>query len=292
MKKELKIGILAIVVAVASFFVINFLRGKDVLNREMNVTGHFTDVEGLVASAPVQYKGFPVGHVSSIDYRPETDDFAVTCSVRKEYKIATDSRMVIYATSIMGTKGVRIEPGTGSEMVKAGALLETGSEPDLVSSLTAIAGPLVDRLGSTLDTLTVVLNNVNGVLNDQNKASIQASLRHLNSTLASVSSLAASLDGKSEEINAIVDNLKALSEKLNPILETTQGTMANIESISAQLNEADLKNTVNNIGKAVDDIGGTISNLSQPLDSMLNDVDRLVKNINENPKKYIKISIF
>ena len=55
--KEFKIGIFVVTVLVASFFVINYLRGEDIFNREMEIHSTYENVEGLVASAPVNIKG-------------------------------------------------------------------------------------------------------------------------------------------------------------------------------------------------------------------------------------------
>ena len=46
--KEYKIGIFVLAVLLVSFFVINFLRGKDIFNREMTIVSSYNDVEGLV----------------------------------------------------------------------------------------------------------------------------------------------------------------------------------------------------------------------------------------------------
>ena len=53
MNKELKIGTFAVAVLVASFFLINYLRGEDIFNREIEVYAEFADLQGLVESAPV-----------------------------------------------------------------------------------------------------------------------------------------------------------------------------------------------------------------------------------------------
>ena len=53
MSKELKIGVFAVTVLVASFFMLNYLRGEDIFNREIEVSSRFEKLEGLVASAPV-----------------------------------------------------------------------------------------------------------------------------------------------------------------------------------------------------------------------------------------------
>ena len=55
--KEFKIGIFVVTVLVASFFLINYLRGEDIFNNEIELISRYDDVEGLVASAPVYIKG-------------------------------------------------------------------------------------------------------------------------------------------------------------------------------------------------------------------------------------------
>lgn len=292
MKKELKIGILAIVVMVVSFFVINFLRGKDVFNKENVFIGRFSDVEGLVASAPVQLRGYAAGHVQAVNYCPETDDFEVVCSVKKEFKVPQDSRIVIYSTSIMGTKGVRIECGSSDTLASSGDTLQSTSETDLISTLSASITPLVGKLGSTLDSLQNVVSNVNAVLGETNRKSLESSLKHLNRTLASAEELAAALGGKSDEVNRIVENLSQLSEKLSPIADSAQSTLKNIDAITGQLNEADLKGAVSNVSEVAQSLGKTVKEVEEPLNSLLDDVDDLVKSIKENPKKYIKVTIF
>ena len=72
--KELKIGVFVVTVLTASFFLINYLRGKDIFNREMEICARYDDVEGLVASAPVYIKGFKAGKVVSVVYDHETDE--------------------------------------------------------------------------------------------------------------------------------------------------------------------------------------------------------------------------
>ncbi len=66
--KELKIGVFVVAVLIGAFFVINYLRGKDILDREMELVSRYDNVEGLVASAPVYIKGYKAGKVSSVSY--------------------------------------------------------------------------------------------------------------------------------------------------------------------------------------------------------------------------------
>ena len=79
--KELKIGFFVVLVLVVSFFVINYLRGKDIFNNEIDLVGQFENVEGLAESAPVFIKGYKAGKVTEVTYQPSKGTFKVVCSV-------------------------------------------------------------------------------------------------------------------------------------------------------------------------------------------------------------------
>lgn len=299
--KELKIGIFVVVVLVATFFIINFLRGEDIFNRSIDLKARYDNVEGLVASAPVYIKGYKAGTVSAVEYLPEEDVFEVTCSVPKEFNVPADSRLIIYGVDIMGGKGVKVEQGTASEGAGDGDLLQGGYEPDLMSSLGAGVGPLLTRLNSTLDSLSVTVGSVNDMLGEKNRASLAHSLKHLERTLANAEEISAAVGGKSAELTAFIDNLNALSLKFNEIAGNADALVADIDSIAVQLGEADIRGMVASLRSLLDNLqnpdgslGKLMSNDSMygNIDSLLADVDALVQEIKKNPKKYIKISIF
>ena len=95
LNREFKIGCFVLTVLAVSFFVINFLRGKDIFNREISIAASYDNVEGLVPSDPVYIKGYKAGSVSSVEYNPETDRFDVICSVLKKFRIPADSKMTL-----------------------------------------------------------------------------------------------------------------------------------------------------------------------------------------------------
>ena len=85
--KELKIGIFVIVVLAVSFVIINFLREKDLFNRQMEISSVYQDVQGLTLSAPVYIKGYKAGSVTDIAYDGVSGHFTVTCSVAKGFML-------------------------------------------------------------------------------------------------------------------------------------------------------------------------------------------------------------
>ena len=299
--KELKIGIFVVVVLTASFFMINYLRGEDIFNREYKVTGKYENVEGLVPSAPVFIKGFKAGKVTEVNYMTEEGEFEVVCSVSSSFPVPTDSKMVIYAVDLMGGKGVKIALGEAEESAEDGAQLETAFEAGLVDELGASIKPLLAKVGNTLDSLSVLVSGVNSMLSDENVRRIEGTLANVEKTMASVKGIAATINGKSAELEAFMDNLSAFSGKLEGLAEKVDTTITGFNGVVDQLNESDIKGLVSSFKELVENINdpdGSINKLMKDdsvynsVDSLLNDVNILVKKIQENPKKYLKISVF
>ena len=299
--KELKIGVFVVVVLTASFFLINYLRGEDIMNREIELVSQYDNVEGLVASAPVFIKGYKAGKVSEVVYQPESGNFKVTCSIKKEFAIPEDSRMTIYAVDIMGGKGVRIDLGSSDDMAKDGDMLQPAFEPGLMDGLSAGIGPLLDKVNHTLDSLGVTVSGVNRVLSEKNTASISRTVAHLERTMADVSQVVANVEGKSKELDQFVDALSAFAGKLDGLAAKVDTTMTGVKDFVGTLNESDIDSLVVSFRELLENINdhnGTIGKLLNDgsvydsVDSLLNDVDTLVRKIQENPKKYIRISVF
>ena len=299
--KELKIGIFVVVIMTASFFLINYLRGEDIFDNEYEVVGRYDNVEGLVASAPVYIKGYKAGKVSEVNYVTDSGNFEVICSISKDFQVPNDSKMVIYATDVMGSKAVKIDFGQADRLAQDGDLLASGFEQGLLDGLGASIQPLIAKVGNTLDSLSVLVSGVNKVLSESNVRSIEGTLANLESTMSNVKSITAVIDGRSSELDAFVADLAAFSGKFEGIAEKIDSTMTGVNSVVGQLDESDLKGLVSSFKSLVDNVNdpdGSINKLMKDdsvynsVDSLLNDVNILVKKIQENPKKYLKISVF
>lgn len=299
--KELKIGIFAVVVIVVSFFVINYLRGKDIFNKEITVVSRFDNVEGLVASAPVMIRGYKAGMVSSVEYLPEDDVFEVKCSVDKSFRIPKDSKMTIYSTSIMGGKGIMIESGSSDTLSVNGTMLQGDSQKDLVETLSGGIEPLITSLGDTLDELKTAVANVNSILDEDTTSDIKKAVSELRSTMKNVKVLTDTLRNSSPELSAFVASLASVSSQLESIADKADKVMGSAGNVVGQLEEADIDGLVKSVKDLSDKIqspDGTVGKLLNEndvynsADSLINQINDLVSKIKENPKKYLKISVF
>ncbi len=301
MKKELKTGILAVVVLLATFLVINFLRGKDIFNKEYELVSFYDDVQGLLPSSPVYIKGFKAGTVSDVSYNREKDGFDVVCSISRDFPVPEDSRMTIYSADLMGGKAIRIDCGESSVQAADGASLEPAVSPDMLSSIAAGIEPLISKGYEVLDNLDSALTNLNLTMSEENRAAFRSIMKNVDRTMKEVETIASTVGGRSEEIDSFILNLDSLSVQLSAAVAKADTAITEAGEVTAQLNAADIKGLVSSFNSLLEKIQnseGTLGKLvnedsvHDSLDSLISDVSSLVRKIEENPKKYIRISVF
>lgn len=299
--REFKIGFFVLSVLLVSFFVINFLRGKDIFNREMSLVASYGNIDGLVPSDPVYVRGFKAGSVSSIEYNSGTGLFDVTCSVLKKFSIPDDSRMTIYSRDIMGGKAVRIDMGKSVSCVCDGDRLEASVQPDMLASLSEQMSPLLAKVTKTAENMDSITVAVNSILCEENRSDIRKIIVRLERTAAEAEKISAAIGGKSDELSGFIGNISALSSRLDSLAIGAGKSMSDINSMTAALDSADIAGLIVSfkcLVESLQDPDGTIGRLAtdgdiyDSLNSLVTDADSLLVKIQKNPKKFIRISLF
>lgn len=301
MKKELKIGILALAVLAATFLVINFLRGKDLLDREYELVSFFDDVQGLMPSSAVYIKGYKAGTVSEVSYDREKSGFDVVCVVSRDFAVPADSRMTIYSADLMGGKAIRIDPGQSANMAGDGDYLTPAVSPDMLSSIAAGIEPLISKGSDVLTNLDNALTNLNLTLSEENRVALGNIMKNLDKAVAEIESIAGTIEGRTSDLDAFISDLATLSSSLDSIVAKADSTVSDINDISSQVAAADLAGVVASLNSLLDKMqssDGTVGKLInddtvyKSVDSLVTNISRLVGKIEENPKKYLRISVF
>ena len=207
MKKELKIGILAVAVLVATFFVINFLRGKDLWNKEYELSSTYEDVQGLLPSSPVYIKGYKAGTVTEVTYSKEKGAFDVLCTISRDFPVPEDSRMTIYSADLMGGKAIRIDMGKSPNPAEDGAVLTPSVSPDMLSSIAAGIEPLISKGSDVLDNLDNALTNLNLTLSEENRESLRNIMENLDRTIAEIEQIVGTVEDRKDDIDSFIANL-------------------------------------------------------------------------------------
>ena len=113
--------------------------------------------------------------------------------------------------------------------------------------------------------------------------------------------VAKTIDGRSAELDSFILNLAKLSESFNGIAAKVDTTLTGVNSVVGKIDESDIEGVISSFKSLLENMNdpeGTLGRLLvddsvyDSVDSLLKDVDDLVQKIKDNPKKYIKISIF
>ena len=301
MRIEVKTGLYAVIIIAATLFIVEFLRGKDIFSKNNTYYIIYPSVDGIEVSTAVTVGGFPAGRISEIQYNRESADYTVQVSISRQFSIPEDSRMVIYSSDILGTKKIKVAAGTSSVPASAGDTLTGGFEADMLSTLAGSISPVAAGLDTLIQNLNTAVTSVNLLLSDSNREQVSALLSTLSSTADDLSVLSGTLRDRSPEISDIILRLNSISAALDSVAASAGNTLANAEEITAGLRDAGLGAAVDSIriltGRLQDPSGSigrliTSDSLYNSITRLSNDLDSLIRGIKEDPKKYIKISVF
>ena len=301
MRIEVKTGLYAVIIIAATLFIVEFLRGKDIFSKNNTYYIIYPSVDGIEVSTAVTVGGFPAGRISEIQYNRESADYTVQVSISRQFSIPEDSRMEIYSSDILGTKKIKVAAGTSSVPASAGDTLTGGFEADMLSTLAGSISPVAAGLDTLIQNLNTAVTSVNLLLSESNREQVSALLSTLSSTADDLSALSGTLRDRSPEISDIILRLNSISAALDSAAASAGNTLANAEEITAGLRDAGLGAAVDSIriltGRLQDPSGSigrliTSDSLYNSITRLSNDLDSLIRGIKEDPKKYIKISVF
>lgn len=302
MKKEVKVGLFAVLVLLAGWGVARFLKGSEIFSNSNTYYAYYDQVGGIQPASYVMLYGVKVGSVANITLDEDpSKGVEVAISVDKRYKIPVDSKAKIFNDGIMGGKAIEIVYGKSSEFIPKGGTIETETGTDLFDMAGSEIDFLNEKISAVVDGLTVTLDSVNKLLaaNTESLTNIMANVdgvtnnvntmlakerEHLEQALASLSKFSKSLGDNSEQVGGIIDNLNKFSGQL-----AEADLVSELEQLVEELNGvlASVKDQNGSVGKLLSD-GHLYDNLTTATDNL----STLLADLKENPHRYINISVF
>ena len=292
-KKEVTIGLCAVVALAVLFFGIEFLKGVNVFKPANFYTASYTNVAGLQVSAPVTLNGLKIGQVREIRYEYDNPGHvAVELSLDKELRVPVGSKAVI-EQDLLGTSTVALHLSDSKEFHKVGNKLigETAA-----GMLDGVSGDLMPKLNAMLPKVDTLLNINRLVANPALQTSItrldditlqlDGTMRSVNRTVGQLPPVVRNVEGITTNVNTITADLAVLSGQLktlpvDSLLDNMMVVSENLKALSAELD-----NPNSTLGALTHDrqLYDNLSAASASLDSLLIDVKR-------NPKRYISIKL-
>jgi hypothetical protein len=302
MKKEVKIGIYAVVILLCAWAGIRFLSGVDVFGRHAIYYAHYEQVNGVQNAAAVMIRGVKIGKVSEIRVSPDDPtSVEVVLSIPRSYRLPVDSEAKIFSTSIMGSKAIEIVLGSSSEILESGSDINSGYTKDLMAVADSELDYYKDKITTLVENFNTTLKSLNSLVDNNNK-SITEALAHLNSITAGLDGAIGKDKQQLADIVASIDKFtKALSENSAHI----DSIMTNVDSVTSALAE---KNSGESLGESLAELNsvlakinggeGTVGRLicDEQLYANLNqasaNLSALLADLKEHPKRYVHFSLF
>lgn len=296
-----KLGLFVIAMSITLFFVINFLKGSNVFSSYNIYYTYLSQVDGVTSTSPINIKGLKVGKIEKIKFVPEKDMFLVKMSVKREYDIPTDTKAEVYSSDILGSKSLRLSLGVNGDKLKNRDTILGGYLPDVLSLLKEEVAPMKEKVDLLLTNLNTTMESVNNVLDPNAQENLKTSLRRLNSTLANMEVLTQNLKATAPKLESSINHIDGLTESLNNPEGNLQKSLSNLNTTTESLASVDFAKTIGEINIILSQIKDpntsagkliTTDQLHNDLDNLIQRLNSLVKNIEENPKKYIRVSVF
>ncbi len=302
MRREVKIGLFAVVMLLCAWGGIRFLSGIDIFGRNVTYYASYDKVNGINNASPILIQGVKVGMVTEIIFDPQvSDQITLKLSIKQRYRIPQDTKAKIYSTGLMSAMGVGLEMGESSVYLAEGDTLSSYYEEGLMDVAASKLLGVVESVTQASEELNVALDNINELF-EENRGSLGETLNNLSSishnldvllaeqqqsvaeAIVGFSEFSATLGRNSQSIENIISNLNTLSEELS---EAEVGTSLN--STIAELNEA-----LSKVNRAEGSVGQMLNDeeLYRNLTDVSSSLNSLIVDMQSNPKRYVHFSLF
>lgn len=311
---ELKVGALitvGLVIALMTVFLVGERQG--LLKQRYYLKAQFDDAGGLQKGAPVRVSGFQVGVVNSIDLvetagKPRVE---ITLRIEKSWqsKIRKGSVARVSSLGLLGDKLVEIVPAKQSNAILNNGDLLMTKEVMPPEEILAVVAEISDTLRSTTLSLNVIMKKIEKGTGTLGKMIDDPRLyTNLDSVMVSMNHLILLIKGNKGTIGRLMNDpslYNSLNQTMSNINTISDSLKRGQGSLGKMLREPDIYNTLDSTSKRLDVIlsrmekgEGTLGKLSKDeemykkLKESSDELNKLIKDLKENPKKYLGVSIF
>jgi len=286
------IGLIVVVTLTLFFYGIYFLKGKNLLSKDLIIYARYQKVNGLYGSDAIMINGFKVGQVTDVHFAPDNSgDLIVEMLIQADIDIPKNSIAKISSLDLMGTKGVDIIfDKENTKICESGDTLLPALETTIKDEIEVHVLPIKEKAIALISSLDSVISVLQIVFDQEMQQNIKYSVSGINGTIANLERTSSELDalvkGEKNNISKVISNFSEFSDTLKNVNITqtvadANKAIADINGIVAKINEGD--GTINQLL--------TNDTLYNNIEKATYNLDLLIKDINENPKSYVHFSL-
>jgi phospholipid/cholesterol/gamma-HCH transport system substrate-binding protein len=304
---ETKVGVLAVLALTALILGFDFLKGNSTFERGRTFYVYYDRVQGLQESDPVKINGLLIGRVKNMEVQ---DDYKirVRLNITESVKIPSDSRARISSTDLLGAKQIDLIIGRGTQLAKSGDVLNGTIETSMQQEIQEQLAPITERFNALLGQIDSAVVIISGVIGgdssnlNQSLVSVQEILFNFRQTSQRIDNLVAA---ESKTLRNITENIDTITSTISNNSSDITNIVQNLSKVSDSLANVELASTVGSVQDAVaalSDLIGRIEagegslglllvddELYNNLNNSSEDLDLLLKDIRENPQRYVTL---
>lgn len=251
----------------------------------------FTWGSGLKNGAPVWVSGADVGYVAGVKFMPD-GNLIVELRVTSEQPIPRGSEATVVANGIFGDAAVNFTPI---------AVAERYSQGD-----TVVSGPVAPGMAAIIGKADSITTSVNKLLGALNSELVDAGgIQDLRKTLAGTNQLVGQINSvvaeQSKQLTLTMETIRRTASVLDSA--KIDSTISNFHLASANVN--DLTKTLDSTTRAINGLLAGLERGEGTAGKVLKDeaayndvrdllakIDGILADLQKNPRKYLKFSVF
>jgi len=311
---ELKVGLLALAALIIFIVGFQYLKGKDIFSSQNTFYVVYDDVQGLVESSPVQYKGLSVGQVEKLQIMPSNQNkILATIIVDEAVKLSKGSIAQIYSTSLISDKAINLLQNSNNtirnqipenQLAFSGDTLFGDMMMDITETVALEVRPVREKADVLMSSIDSILNTIQGVFDKETQDNISSSIVSIGAILKDFEKTTGSLnkliDDERENLTEIFDNVNQITgtlaltnEKINTLLDNNSNKitsiMSSVDSILWDVEEITDEFAQLEVKKLTERAEGSLENLEGILEQ-LNNPEGTLGNLLNNPDMYNKVN--
>jgi len=292
---ELKVGITIFIAFIIFVVGMMWLEGFKLRNESFRIYAEFPMVGGISEGDAVNVDGVERGVVKSVTLGEEFVEVEMRIDVGTVLPV--DSRVHLMAAGMLGERVVSIKRGESEERLSEGDRIKGYYEPGLSETFGILTGMFDD-----LRELTTSVERVLDILTDDDN--LKRSLANLSSAAEElrelivdtspdfkrgVSAFRSSAMTADSLLGRNAAGLDRIISRMDSAAVSMPQTAARMDTLTSMLLELSRKlNSENSTAGALLSERKVLDKLESTIDSL----EKLIKDIEENPKKYFKFSLF
>jgi len=303
---EVKVGGVALITIIAFILLYQFLKGTALFTSTDTYHIVYDNIAGLTESNPVEINGYQAGVVQDVRLINDGSGLIlVSLSVDRQFNIPKDTKAEITTATLIAGMKIVLRMGESREMCSDHDTISGYVATSIIDRLSETISPLEENITSIITRLDSVITALNSVFTPEMTADIRSTMSNVSDVTAGLKEIS---DSRKDELMDAISEIEAFTAMLSANSSTLDSTLKNIGAVSDAFAKADLETSLTSLRSSLtglDTIIGGISrgegsagklvtndSLYTNLSNTLGSLDLLLRDMKDNPKKYVHFSLF